>query len=319
MLDTSVRLLRLLSLLQTRPQWSGAELAARLEVTGRTVRNDVERLRILGYRVSSSTGVTGGYRLSAGSAVPPLLLDDDEAVAVALGLAGVAAGPVTGMAEHSVSALAKLRQTLPGRLRRRVDALRAATVSVAAGGPAVDPDVLTAVAAAARDHEQLRFGYRGHDGAAADRRVEPHRLVHTGRRWYLMGWDVDRADWRTFRADRIALRSPNGPRFVPREPPVDAASHVLRGVGVRAWRHSARVRVHAPAAVVAERIPATAGVITALDERTCLLESGGESLLGLAAFLGALEEEFTVLDPPDLIELLRVLAGRYGRASSGRD
>ncbi|RJL27074.1 helix-turn-helix transcriptional regulator [Bailinhaonella thermotolerans] len=314
MLETSVRLLRLLSLLQTRRDWSGAELAGRLGVTTRTVRNDVERLRILGYQVDSSTGVTGGYRLVPGKEVPPLLLDDDEAVAVALGLAAAAGGTVSGIAETSVRALAKLERTLPSRLRRRVDALRSATISAAGGGPTVDAEILTTIAAAARDHEQLRFDYLGHDGDDSTRRAEPYRLVYTGRRWYLLAWDVDRRDWRTFRADRIRPRTPNGPRFTPREPPEDAATHVLRGVGSRAWSHRVRVRLHAPAETIAARIPSTAGVLTAVDENTSLLESGGSSYQNLAGFLGTLDVDFTVLDPPEFADFLRALTDRFQRA-----
>src|SRR5918994_3194686 len=192
MLVTSVRLLRLLSLLQSRRTWSGTELADRLRVSTRTVRNDVERLRILGYQVDSTTGTAGGYRLGRGSALPPLLLDDDEAVAVAVGLAAAASGSVTGIEETSLRALAKLQQTLPSRLRYRVDALRSATVSAAGGGPTVDPDTLTVAATAIRDHELLRLDYVAHAGEATTRCTEPHRLVYTGRRWYLQGWDVDR-------------------------------------------------------------------------------------------------------------------------------
>jgi predicted DNA-binding transcriptional regulator YafY len=315
MLETSVRLLRLLAVLQSRRDWSGADLADRLGVTTRTVRNDVERLRILGYRVHSSTGTTGGYRLAPGSALPPLLLDDDEAVAVAVGLAVAAAGTVTGIEEPSVRALAKLEQTLPARLRHRVDAMRAATVSAAGGGPTVDAEILTAVAAATRHHEQLRFDYLGHDGSASTRRVEPHRLVYTGRRWYLMAWDTERADWRTFRADRIRLRSPNGPRFAPREPPEDAATHVLRGVGLRAWPVRVRVRLHAPVQTIAGRMPSTAGVLTPIDDIACLLEAGGTSFANLAGMLSTLDVGFAVLDPPEFRDFLATLAERYRAAA----
>ncbi len=181
-LDTSVRLLRLLSLLQARRDWSGAELARRLEVTTRTVRNDIERLRILGYEVHSTTGVAGGYRLGAGSAMPPLLLDDDEAVAVGVGLAAAAAGSVSGIEESSLRALTKLEQSLPSRLRHRLDALRRATVSAVGAGPTVDAQTLATIAGACRDREQLRFDYEGRAGETSVRRVEPHRLVYTGRR-----------------------------------------------------------------------------------------------------------------------------------------
>ncbi len=310
MLETSVRLLRLLSLLQSRPDWPGRELAERLGVTTRTVRNDVERLRILGYRIHSTTGAAGGYRLGAGAALPPLILDDEEAVAVAVSLHAAAGGTVTGIEETSLRALTKLQQMLPSRLRRRIDALGAATVSVAGRGPTVDAETLTVIAAAIRDHEQLRFDYRGHDGTAGPRTAEPHRLVHTGRRWYLLAWDTVRADWRTFRADRIRLRTPNGPRFTPRRPPGDAATHVVRGVGSTAWKHPARVRLHAPLERLSELLPPTAGLLH--DDG--VLETGGDSLHNLAAFLGTLGVPFTVLDPPELRDLLHSLATRYANA-----
>jgi predicted DNA-binding transcriptional regulator YafY len=314
MLDTSVRLLRLLTLMQTRRSWSGAELASRLDVTTRTVRNDVERLRILGYQVASTTGVAGGYRLAAGTAMPPLLLDDDEAVAVAVGLRAAAAGSVTGIEETSLRALTKLEQSLPARLRHRVDALRQATVSAAGGGPTVDAETLTTIAGACRDLEQLRFDYEGHDGAATLRRVEPHRLVYTGRRWYLLAWDRDRDDWRTFRADRIRPRVPTGPRFTAREPPEDAATHVVRGTGSLAWRHPARVRLHAPVGALAGRLPPAAGLLRADREGSCVLETGGDSLRDLVGFLTSLDVGFEVLDPPELRALLRHLADRYSAA-----
>ncbi|MDH2426002.1 YafY family protein [Sphaerisporangium sp. TRM90804] len=316
MLETSVRLFRLLSLLQVRRDWSGADLADRLGVTTRTVRNDIERLRILGYEVHSSTGITGGYRLAAGTAMPPLLLDDDEAVAVAVGLRAAAAGTVTGIEETSLRALTKLEQTLPARLRHRLDALRQATVSAAGGGPTVDAETLTTIAGACRDHEQLRFDYRGRDGEPTTRRVEPHRLVYTGRRWYLLAWDRDREDWRTFRADRIRPRPPTGPRFAPREPPEDAASHVVRGTGSLAWRYQARVRLHAPVEVVAERVPPAGGLLRPVDEHSCVLETGAESLPDLVGYLTSLDVAFEVLDPPELRALLRELARRYAAAAA---
>jgi predicted DNA-binding transcriptional regulator YafY len=320
MLDTSVRLLRLLSLLQARPEWSGAELADRLEVTTRTVRNDIERLRILGYQVHSTTGTAGGYRLGAGAALPPLLLDDEEAVAVAVSLHAAAGGTVTGIEETSLRALTKLQQMLPSRLRHRTDALRAATVSVAGCGPTVAAEILTAIAAAIRDHERLRFDYRGHDGTERRRDAEPHRLVFTGRRWYLLAWDVDREDWRTFRADRIRPRTPNGPRFTPRQPPGgDAAAHVVRGAGATAWKHQARVRLHAPAEMIAEQLTPAAGLLQPDGEHTCILETGSDSPYDLLAFLSSLEVAFTVLEPPDLRGLLHTLADRYQAAAREPD
>ncbi len=316
MLETSVRLLRLLSLLQARRDWAGAELAARLEVTTRTVRNDVERLRILGYEVRSTTGTAGGYRLAPGSAMPPLLLDDDEAVAVAVGLRAAAAGTVTGIEETSLRALTKLEQTLPSRLRHRLDALRQATVSAAGGGPTVDPETLATIAGACRDHLQLQFDYQGRNGEVAVRRVEPHRLVYTGRRWYLLGWDRDRGDWRTFRADRVQPRLPAGPRFAPREPPEDAATHVVRGTGSLAWRHPARVRLHAQAHVMADRIPPAGGLLRPDGDGRCVLETGADSLLDLVGYVTSLQVAFEVLHPPELRTLLRELADRYLAAAA---
>jgi predicted DNA-binding transcriptional regulator YafY len=238
MLETSARLLRLLSLLQSRRDWTSMELAARLGVTTRTVRNDVERLRGLGYPVDARPGVAGGYRLGAGGSMPPLLLDDDEAVAVAVEDMSAVPGTVTGIEETSLRALAKLEQVLPTQLRGRVHALHTHIVATSTGGPTVDAAVLTTVAAAARDRQRLRFDYRAHDGSGSTRSVEPHRLVHTGRRWYLLGWDADRQDWRTFRVDRITPRAPTGPRFAARQPPGgDAAAFVARSLDTTLFRY----------------------------------------------------------------------------------
>jgi predicted DNA-binding transcriptional regulator YafY len=314
MLGTSARLLRLLSLLQARADWSGAELADELGVTTRTVRNDVQRLRDLGYPAHASPGVGGGYRLGAGAALPPLLLDDEEAVAVAVGLRSAAGGGVTDIQETSIRALAKLEQVLPSRLRHRVQALQAATVEVPAPGPTVDAAVLTALASACRDQQRLRLDYRDHDGSASVRSVEPHRLVHDRGRWYLVAWDSDRADWRTFRADRIQPRIPTGPRFVPREPPGgDVVTYLQRGVGSATWRYRARVRVHAPAAVVAGRLP-PAVLVDAVDEHTCIIDAGSDTPQMLAVYLGMLDVDFDVDGPPELVEQLATLAARYRRA-----
>lgn len=318
MLETSVRMLRLLALLQARREWSGAELAERLDVTTRTVRNDIERLRILGYRVSSSRGVAGGYRLAAGSALPPLLLDDDEAVAVAVGLRAAAAGSVTGIEEASLRALAKLEQTLPSRLRGRVDALRGSTVSAARGGPTVDAAVLEAIAAACHDHQRLRFDYEAADGASSVRLVEPHGLVFTGHRWYLLAWDLDRDDWRSFRADRIVPRAPTARRFVPRDPPEGgAAAHVLRGLGSASWPVRARVRFAVSQAELMGRLEPPAGLVTPIDEHSCLVETGSNTLHDIAVYLGRLDLPFTVVEPPELREVVAGLAARFTAASAG--
>jgi predicted DNA-binding transcriptional regulator YafY len=315
MLQTSARLLRLLALLQTARDWTGPQLADRLTVTTRTIRNDVERLRDLGYPVHSAPGATGGYRLGAGAALPPLLLDDEEAVAVAVGLRTAAGGSVSGIEETSLRALAKLEQVLPSRLRHRVATLHRATVSVPGTGPAVDADVLTAIAEAIPAQQQLRFDYQSFDGTAGRRTAEPHRLVHTRGRWYLVAWDVQRADWRTFRVDRIRPRTPNGPRYRPREAPGgDVVAFVERGLGTAVWRYRARVTVHAPAAEVAARLPA-AVLVEAIDEQTCIAAVGSDSPRLLALWLGMLDADFEVGDCPELTDHLRLLAERYDRAS----
>jgi len=315
MLETSARLLRLLSLLQARRDWTGTELAARLGVTTRTIRNDVERLRGLGYPVDARPGVAGGYRLGTGGALPPLLLDDEEAVAVAIGLRAAAGGSVAGIEETSVRALVKLQQVLPSRLRRKVSAFQSSALPVPSRGPRVDPDVLTMIASACRDHELLRFGYQAHSGTASRRSVEPYRLVNDRRRWYLVAWDTDRDAWRTFRVDRIEPRTPTGLRFTPRALPSDReiAAQVARGIGEASWRYRARVIVHAPAAHVRDRMPIPVDV-ESLGEDQCAFEPGSDHPEMLALYLGLLDADFTVADSPELIDALRRLTRRYQRA-----
>jgi predicted DNA-binding transcriptional regulator YafY len=315
MLETSARLLRLLSLLQARRDWTGTELATRLGVTTRTIRNDVDRLRGLGYPVDARPGVAGGYRLGTGGSLPPLLLDDEEAVAVAVGLRTAASGSVAGIEETSVRALAKLQQVLPPRLRRRVSAFQSYALPVPSRGPQVDPDVLTVIASACRDHERLRFDYRAHSGAHSRRSVEPYRLVNDRRRWYLVAWDTDRDAWRTFRADRIEPRTPAGPRFTPRALPSDReiAARVARGAGEAMWRYRARVIVHAPAACVRGRLPVPMEV-ESLGQDRCAFEPGSDDPEMLAVYLGMLGADFEVVDAPELVDALRQLARRYQRA-----
>jgi predicted DNA-binding transcriptional regulator YafY len=315
MLETSARLLRLLALLQARRDWTGTELAARLGVTTRTIRRDVGRLRGLGYPVEARPGVAGGYRLGTGAALPPLLLDDEEAVAVAIGLRTAAGGSIAGIEETSVRALAKLQQMLPARLRRRVSAFQSYAMPVPSPGPRVDPDVLTVIAAACRDHERLRFDYTAHSGAASRRSVEPYRLVHHRRRWYLVAWDTDRDGWRTFRADRILPRTPAGPRFTPRPLPPDEeiAAQVARGAAEATWRYRARVIVHAPAAYVRARLPIPVEV-EPLGEDRCAFEPGSDHPEMLALYLGMLSTDFTIVDSPELVTALRTLTRRYQRA-----
>lgn len=316
MLETSARLLRLLSLLEARRDWSGPQLSERLGVTTRTVRNDIDRLRSLGYPVDAAPGVGGGYRLGAGAAMPPLLLDDDEAVAVAVGLRSAAGGAVAGIEESSVRALVKLERMLPSRLRRRVRTLAAAMVMLPQATAPVEAETLTAIAAACRDHEQLRFDYSTHEGAAAVRVIEPHRLVSSGRRWYLLAWDVGKQDWRTFRVDRMGLRLPAGPRFAPREMSDDeVADRLSRGLATATWRYRARVTVHAPAEEIAGRLPAAVTVDPAA-ENTCVIEVGSDTPFTLALYLGMLDADFQVDEPaaPELAGCLRTLSARYARA-----
>ncbi|MFJ4245480.1 helix-turn-helix transcriptional regulator [Streptomyces iakyrus] len=317
MLETSARLLRLLSLLQAHREWSGADLAGRLGVSARTLRRDVDRLRELGYPVNASPGTGGGYQLGAGAELPPLLLDDDEAVAVAVGLRTAAGQGIDGIGETSVRALAKLEQVLPNRLRRRVGALNAFTVPMLRSTlpPSVDPAVLTELAHLCRDAERLRFEYRGHDGTPSRRTVEPHRLVCTERRWYLVAWDLDRDDWRTFRVDRVTPRPPHGPRFTPRKPPAeDLAAYVSQGVSTRAYATHAVVRLLAPLEEAAGHISPSAGVLEAESEDTCLLRCGAGSLDVMVIHVVMLGFDFEVLEPDGLIEAIRTTRDRLDGA-----
>jgi predicted DNA-binding transcriptional regulator YafY len=317
MLQTSARLLRLLSLLQQRRFWSGADLAERLEITGRTLRRDVDRLRALGYPVNATAGVAGGYQLGTGAELPPLLLDDDEALAVALGLRSAAAGTVSGMEEAAVRALAKLEQVLPARLRRRVKALHSAVVPLHREGPRIEPELLTTLAGACRSEERVSFRYGDHQGKASQREVEPHGLVHAGSRWYLVAWDLERADWRTFRVDRVAGKASTGKRFVPRKVPHgDVASYVSRSIAREVYTHQARVLLHAPIETVAQQISPLAGQLTRIDAGRCLLETGAHSLAVLGLYVALLGVEFEVLGPPELVEEVRQLGERLGRGAA---
>ncbi|MGW0250620.1 helix-turn-helix transcriptional regulator [Nocardia goodfellowii] len=324
MLETSARLLRLLGLLQLRRDWTGPALAERLGVSTRTIRTDIERLRTLGYPVEATPGAAGGYRLGAGNSLPPLLLDDDEAVAVAVGLATAANGAVTGIEETSVRALAKLEQVLPSRLRHRVRALTSATVHVSTGPrQTVDATVLTAIAAAIRASERLRFDYESYSGAGTSgtisrRDVEPHRLAHWRGHWYLVAWDSGRRDWRTFRADRMTPRTPNGPRFTARAiPENEVAERVQRGVGSAMWRYRARVRFAAPAAEVRAQLP-PAVTIAPDGPNHCVAQVGSDTAQQLTLYLGLLDVDFEVLDAPELAAQLRATAARFLRAAGAK-
>jgi predicted DNA-binding transcriptional regulator YafY len=314
---TSSRLLTLLSLLQGRRDWPGLELADRLEVSPRTIRRDVERLRTLGYPVESMTGPAGGYQLRAGAAMPPLLLDDDEAIAIAVSLRTAAGSSVMGIEETAVRALVKLEQVLPAHLRRRVQALQRATqtLQVYSSGPTVDPQCLTALAAAVRDTERVRFSYTARDKAGTKREAEPHSLVNAGRRWYLVAWDCGRSDWRTFRVDRIEKVQPAGSRFVPRTLPApDAAAYVQQSLRNYPSRYEARVTVHAPAESLASR--RWLGDITPIDETSCEIRTNDDNLDWLAMRIAMISEPYEVHGPPELIERLRSIAGGIDRAVS---
>ncbi len=317
MLDSSARLLRLLALLQARGFWSGADLAERLEVTPRTVRRDVDRLRRLGYPVHSSVGVAGGYQLGAGASLPPLLLEDDEALAVSLGLRTAAAGSVTGVEQAALRALAKLEQVLPQRVRRRVTELRDAVAPLYFQGPRVRAELLSALAAACRHHQCATFRYADAKGRASVRRVEPHGLVHTGSRWYLAAWDEDREDWRTFRVDRIEGEVSAGARFLPRDVPQgDVAAYVSRSVASSPYKVRARVLFHAPLSRIREQVPPLAGYLRRVDKNRCRLEWGADSLKAMAATIAMLGEDFEIEQPPELVEHVRELAERLLRATA---
>jgi len=314
-LQSSARLLRLLSLLQARRYWTGPELAERLEVTERTVRRDVDRLRQLGYPVEASSGVAGGYQLGAGANIPPLLLEDEEALAVAIGLRTAAGGSVAGIGEAAVRALAKLEQVLPVRLRRRVRALHSHIVPLHWASSPVDPDLLARVAAACRDHEELEFSYAGKRGPSA-RRVEPYGLVHTGYRWYLVAWDVDADAWRTFRVDRVEQPLKMGARYLPRPlPDADLGDYVSRSITTTPYSVQARVLLHAPIQLVSERVSKSAGTLEAVDDEHCVVSFGAHSAESLILWTTLIGFEYEVLDPPELRRHLREMAERLTRAA----
>ena len=316
MATTSSRLLALLSLLQTRRGWSGSELAERLAVSRRTIRRDIERLRDLGYPVDSLSGPIGGYRLRAGSAMPPLLVDDEEAIAIAVGLRTAARASVTGIEENAVRALVKLEQVLPAHLRRGVAALSSATIAPAVGGPTVEPEHLTVIASACRDGECVRFAYRSRDGTASRREVEPHSLVNLGRRWYLVAWDRRREAWRTFRVDRLARPAPTGARFSARALPTeDAAAYVEQSISGAPNRYQATVTLHASAEQITRRIAPHSGTIEERGPDRCEYRTGDDDLAWLALRIAMLGVDFEVHEPPELAAHLRALATRLRRAA----
>lgn len=320
MLQGSARLLRLLSLFQTRRYWAGVELTEALGVTGRTLRRDVDRLRSLGYPVQASPGAGGGYQLGAGAKLPPLLLDDAEAMAVVVSLRTAAvASSVAGLEEASLRAMAKLEQVMPLRLRNAVAALQSSILPIAGGEAAVDLKTLSALADACRDNRALRFEYRGRGGDATLRHVEPCRVVHTGRRWYLVAWDLERGAWRTFRLDRITSGVTARERFAPRDPPDrDLAAWVSKSLAEGPYLHKARVILHAPIQEAAERIPPAAGLLEAVDDKKCILTMGANSPGILSVYIAAFGMDFEIIEPKEMVGQIREIVERLIRAGGAR-
>lgn len=317
-METTGRLLRLLSLLQARAAWSGEGLAERLEVTDRTLRRDISRLRELGYPVEATPGRYGGYRLVPGGAIPPLLLDDDEAVAVAWGLRAAASGALPGFEDQALMALAKIEQVLPARLRDRIRTLADATVRVGssfAGETRLEVAALVTIAAASRTPERLRFRYRDGSGRESERHVEPYQLVHAGRRWYLFAWDRDREDWRSFRIDRVSEARATGMRFE-RAPSPDPAAFVAEGMAVGVYRLQARVVLHLPYEEARRVVSPMVGVLEPDGDAT-LMRIGADGPGWLASYLAGLPCRITVVEPEELRQAIADLAGRLQEDVAG--
>ncbi len=313
MQKSSARLLKLLALLQSGREWTGSGLSERLGINVRTVRRDIDRLRELGYQISSSSGLGGGYRLEPGAVMPPLRLDDDEAVALAVAVGGMA---VTAPELQGVGAglLAKLEQILPARLRERASSLHRVTLPMR-GPPPVDPHVLTTVASACRACRRLEFAYRDRDGAKTTRSVEPSRLAHTGRLWYLAAWDVDRGDWRTFRVDRMERDDMAlGERFVPRDLPEDVATYMSRALAVAPYEHAIRLEFDKPVEALAHAVPEWVGVLEPLDAGRCTITIGASSAAAAVAQLAFVDADYTLVAPPELADAIR----RISRSLSKR-
>jgi predicted DNA-binding transcriptional regulator YafY len=308
-MNTAERLLRLLGLLEGRIDWTAEELGVRLQVTTRTIRRYITRLRELGYPVEALAGPGGGYRLGAGGKLPPLLLDDEEALIVALGLRVAAHAAVDGLEDASLSALSKLEHVLPPRLRTRLEDISVATVSMRGVGSRIDPGALATTAAATRARGRIRFGYVDGEGRRSQRHAEPVRLVHTGSRWYLVAFDLDRDDWRTFRLDRVSDPLATGIRSARRNEP-DPVEFVQRGIAVDAWDIRASVLLRAPAARAAASISPTIGAISPVDDHTSRLEIGADEMQWLTRYLLGLPFDFTVEEPDELKHELSAIGAR---------
>lgn len=317
MSETTSRVLQLLGLLQSRRVWTGDELAERLGVTGRSVRRDIERLRDLGYPVYASKGHGGGYQLGAGAALPPLLLDPDEAVAMAVCLRLAAGGSVAGVGESALRALSKLDQVMPARLRSQVSAVHDATVTLAANSSdsPVEPDVLMTLARACRDREHVSAGYTDIRGNNTQRRLEPYQLVTTGRRWYLMAYDRDREDWRSLRLDRMSDVRAMGSTFTARDAP-DAAGYVQRSISASPYRYVARIRFHAPQEVVAQKFSAASVTVEADGPDACILTAGADDPERMVLYFATVGHDFEVLEPPEVAAAVRGVSERLLRAQA---
>ncbi len=319
MAGTSSRALQLLSLLQTHRYWAGTELAARLEVSLRTLRRDVDRLRELGYPVEAQRGVDGGYQLAPGASLPPLVLDDEEAVALAVGLMAAAQSSVAGTAESSMRALAKVIQVMPGRLRRQAEAMQAMIEPTPGQGleSSIDPQALTSIAQACRDSERLKFDYTAAGGTQQRRHLEPHRMVSLGRRWYLVAYDLERHDWRTFRLDRLAGLERTGARFAPRALPApDAATFVRQGLTQVPSAYTVEALIQAPADAVRDRVGRWAEVQDR-GNGACLMRMRTDSFDWPAMVLGNLGAEFSVIGPPEMNGYLAEWSARFMRSAGG--
>lgn len=313
-MTTATRVLRLLSLLQARREWCGSDLSERLEVDARTIRRDVNRLRDLGYQIESCTGPGGGYRLGAGAATPPLLLDDQEALTIAMAL-GAMSGVASQFTEAALRVLVKLDQLLPSRLRRRWNSLKDVMLSLANGRATVDPTLLATLAAHCRDQTRIEFRYAARNGDMTARQVEPLRLVHNGSLWYLVAWDAGREDWRTFRVDRIdgKLGVKAGARFTPREPPGGFEDYVSHAISVSARRFRARIKVNEALSEARRHIPAWIGVFEACGERQTILTLGAGTPEALTALLVHTGVDFELLEPPELVSSIRAVSERLSR------
>ena len=318
MSETTSRVLQLLGLLQSRRVWSGDDLAARLGVTTRSVRRDVERLRELGYPVAASRGHGGGYQLGAGAALPPLLLDPDEAVAMAVCLRLAAGGSVAGVGESALRALSKLDQVMPRRLRSQVSVVHEATITLTSGAPesVVEPDVLMTLARASRDREHVTAGYVDRSGTATRRRLEPYQLVTTGRRWYLLAFDRDRQDWRSLRLDRMSDVTAVGTTFAARDAP-DAAAYVRRSISTSPYRYVARIRYHAPVDIVAPHFPAGSVDIEADGPDATIVTAGADDPRAMVPWLAMVDADFEILESPELADAMVAMAARMRRATRG--